>query len=257
MLKTLLCTLLLTPMLAHAAEHCSFQAPRNTAIDLSGVHTIVINVGYHYLHLVGSPTSNVKVEGRACASAANLLGGLQLTQRRDGDRLILTEANGTNTWNSFSIFGSHYAYLDLNINVPANLPIEVDVGSGDADVVGVSRLSANTHSGDLHVHSVSGRFDANVGSGDVDAADVGEVHVGSVGSGDFKADRVHGNVQIASIGSGDATLHTVDGSVDVGSVGSGDLRVNGVTHDLHVHSVGSGDVEHNGVVGHVDVPKQD
>jgi Putative adhesin len=257
MLKTMCCALLLTPALVHATEHCSFQAPRTAAIDLNGVRTIVINVGYHDLHLVGSQTGAVKVEGRACASSATLLGSLQLTQRREGDRLILTEANDNNSWNSFGFFHEHYAYLDLHINVPANLPVELEVGSGDADVVGVSRLNANTHSGDLHVHGVNGRFDANVGSGDVDAADIGEIHVGSVGSGDFKADRVRGDVQIGSIGSGDATLHTVGGSVDVGSVGSGDLRVNGVTRDLHVHSVGSGDVVHTGIAGRVDVPKQD
>jgi DUF4097 and DUF4098 domain-containing protein YvlB len=256
MWKILCCTLLLTPAFAHAADHCSFQAPRNAAIDLNGVHTIVIDIGHHNLHLVGSQTGNVKIEGRACASSAKLLGDLQLNQRREGDRLILTASNNP-TLNSFSFFAEHYAYLDLHINVPSNLPINLDVGSGDADVVGVSRLSANTHSGDLHVHSVNGRFDANVGSGDVDAADVGEIHVGSVGSGDFKADRVRGDVQIGSIGSGDATLHTVDGSVDVGSVGSGDLKVNGVTHDLRVHSVGSGDVEHAGIAGRVDVPKED
>ena len=256
MWKLLACSLLLTPALAHAADECKFQSPRNGTLDLAGVRTIQIDIGRHNLHLVGSQSGNVKIAGRACASSASMLAALRFTQRREGDRLILTAINNdSKTRNIFSMFD--YAYLDLRVDVPNNLPIELGVGSGDADVVGVSQLKSSTGSGDLHVHGVNGRFDASVGSGDVDAADVGEIHVGAIGSGDFKADRVRGDVRIASIGSGDATLRTIGGSVDVGTVGSGGLSVDGVSHDLHVHSVGSGDVEHKGVAGRVDVPKDD
>jgi hypothetical protein len=255
MWKLLACSLLLTPALAHAADECTFQAPRVGTLDLAGVHTIQLDIGRHNLHLIGSQTGNVKIAGRACASSAAMLPSLRFTQRREGDRLILTATNDSRTRTIFGMFS--YAFLNLRVEVPNNLPIELSVGSGDADVVGVSQLKASTGSGDLHVHGVNGRFDASVGSGDIDAADVGEVQVGAIGSGDFKADRVRGDVRIASIGSGDATLRAIGGSVDVGTVGSGDLRVDGVSHDLHVRSVGSGEVEHKGVAGRVDVPKDD
>jgi DUF4097 and DUF4098 domain-containing protein YvlB len=257
MWKLLTCALLLTPSLAHAADECKFQAPRNAALNLAGVRTLVIGLGQHTLHLNGTPGSTAQLSGRACASSQDRLNELRVTQRREGDRLILTAESVSSNW-SFSLFGaSHYAYLDLHVNVPANLPVELAVGSGDADVVGVARLSGHTGSGDLHVHGISGRFDAQVGSGDIEANGVGEIHVASVGSGDFKASDVHGDVQIGSIGSGSADLTKVGGNVVVDTIGSGDLSVDGVAHDLHVRKVGSGDVSHNAVAGRVDIPRED
>ena len=275
MQKFLICALLLTPTLAHA-EECRYSAPRNAALDLNGVHTVVVELGRHDLHLNGTTATTAKLGGRACASSPERLAGLQVKQRREGDRLILS-AEGDEGTNNFSFFGfSRYAYLDLQVDVPASLPVEVEVGSGDAWVKNVAQLKASVGSGDIDVAGVRGRFDGKVGSGDVKASDVGETHVGSVGSGDFTveqvrgdvsvgsvgsgdftAERVQGNVAINSVGSGDATARTVSGSVNVGSIGSGDLHVDGVAHDLHVASVGSGDVEHSHVTGKVDIPKQD
>ena len=257
MLKLLTCALLLTPALAHAADGCKYQAPRNAALDLTGIHTLVVDIGSHNLHLNGTPGFTGQLSGRACASSQDRLNELRVTQRREGDRLILTAESNSSNW-SMSLFGlSRYAYMDLHVDVPANLPVELAVGSGDADVVGIARLSSRTGSGDLHVHGISGRFDAQVGSGDIEADGIGEIHVASIGSGDFRATGVRNDVQIGSIGSGSADLIKVGGNVIVDSIGSGDLSVDGVAHDLHVGKVGSGDVSHNGVAGHVDIPRED
>lgn len=258
MWKPLLCTLLLTPALAHAADRCQFDAPRNAALDLSGVRTLVIELGHHTLHLNGTPTATAQVRGRACASSKERLAALQFTQRREGDRLILaTERTASRDW-TITLFGaSSYAYLDLQVDVPANLPVELDIGSGDAHVANVGQLAVEVGSGDLQVTGVRGRFDAQVGSGDIKADDVGETHVKSIGSGDFSANRVRGNIWIDSIGSGDADLRAIGGNVDVKSIGSGDLSVNGVAHDLHVVRVGSGEIAQRSVAGRVDIPKDD
>ncbi len=275
MQKILICALLLAPALAHA-EDCRYSAPRNAALDLNGVHAIVVELGRHDLHLNGTAAANAKLGGRACASSRERLPALQVRQRREGDRLVLS-AEGDTDSNTFSFFGfSRYAYLDLQLDVPSNLPVEVAVGSGDAWVRNVAQFKTTVGSGDVEVNGARARFEAKVGSGDIKADDVGETHVtsigsgdltlkqvhgnvtvGSVGSGDFVAENVQGNVKIDSVGSGDATARTVGGSVEVGSIGSGDLHVDGVARDLHVASVGSGDVEHSHVTGKVDIPKQD
>ncbi|HTA64789.1 MAG TPA: DUF4097 family beta strand repeat-containing protein [Xanthomonadaceae bacterium] len=275
MWKLLTCALLLTPALAHADE-CRFEAPRNATLDLAGVRTLVIEVHQHNIHLNGSATATGQVHGRACASSQSLLAGLQMTQHREGDRLIVEAKDDNQPFHGISFFGNHYDYLDLNINVPASLAVEFDVGSGDAWANNVAQLGASVGSGDLDVTGVHGRFEAKVNSGDIKARDVGDTHVSSVGSGDFTVDQVHGsvavgsvgsgdftaehvqgNVSVNSVGSGDATARTVGGNVDVGTIGSGDLRVNGVGHDLHVASVGSGDIQQAGVSGKVNIPKQD
>jgi len=255
MWKFLPLALLLSPATAHA-EECRFQAPRNATLDLTGVHTLVVELGQHNLHLNGTPASTGHVSGRACASAKDRLDDLRLTQHREGDRLVLAAESTSSNWN-ISLFGSHYAYLDLQVDVPATLAVELEVGSGDAKVANVAQLDARVGSGDLQIKGVRGRFDAHVGSGDIKADDVGETHVASIGSGDFTVNRVRGDISIGSIGSGDAELRAIGGSVDVKSIGSGDLRVDGVARDLHVARVGSGEVQHKGVAGRVDVPKED
>lgn len=257
MWKSILAAALLAPSFAHAADQCKFQAPRNEALNLAGVHTLVIELGQHNLHLNGGTANTAQVRGRACASSQDRLDTLRLTQRREGDRLILSADSDSSSW-SISLFGiSSYAYLDLQVDVPSNLAVELMVGSGDADVAGIDRLDSHVGSGDLHARNISGRFDASVGSGDVVAKNIGEIHVASLGSGDFTAEGVRGNVEIGSIGSGDAGLSNVGGNVVVDSIGSGDLSVNDVAHDLRVHSVGSGDVSHHRVAGHVDIPSDD
>ncbi|MEO8741654.1 MAG: hypothetical protein ABI365_00515 [Lysobacteraceae bacterium] len=255
MLKTLTCVLLLAPSLA-LADQCRFEAPRNAALDMTGIHTVVIDIGHHTLHLNGTTSGVSKIHGRACASSTDRLAELQITQHRDGDRLIVSPAE-SHGMNFFSFFGSSYAYLDLQMDIPDTVAVELDVGSGDAFVSNVAQLNAGVGSGDLDVNSVRGRFGAHVGSGDIKAHDVGETHVTSIGSGDFTANLVRGNLSIGRIGSGDADLRAVGGNVDVQSIGSGDLRVNGVARDLHVAHVGSGEVDHLAVAGKVDVPRND
>jgi len=257
MFKTLALALALAPLAAHATE-CRFEAPRNASFDLAGVRTIVVEVGHHDVHLEGSAGATAaQVRGRACASSQERLAPLQLAQRREGDRLVVS-ASDDHGANHFSFFGiSSYAYLELHLTVPAGIAVEMDVGSGDAHVANVASLKSEVGSGDLDVKGVRGAFEAKVHSGDIRAEDVGTTHVASVGSGDFSVDRVRGNIAIDSIGSGDANLRAIGGSVEVGSVGSGDLHVNGVARDLHVAHVGSGDVEHVAVAGKVNVPKDD
>ena len=255
MLKLLTCALLLAPSLA-LADECRFEAPRDASLDMTGIHTIVIDIGHHTLHVNGSTSGASKIHGRACASSTDRLAELQITQHREGDRLFISTADNHNV-NFFGLFGSHYGYLDLQMEIPNSVAVELDVGSGDAFVSNVAQLDAGVGSGDLDVNSVRGSFAAHVGSGDIKAHDVGETHVTSIGSGDFTANLVRGNLSIGSIGSGDADLRAVGGNVDVQSIGSGDLRVNGVARDLHVASVGSGDVDHVAVAGKVDIPRSD
>ena len=57
---------------------------------------------------------------------------LQVTQRREGDQLLI-DIGGDNRF-SLSLFGNSYANLDVNVQLPAGLPVTLSVGSGDADV---------------------------------------------------------------------------------------------------------------------------
>ncbi|HEY0197141.1 MAG TPA: DUF4097 family beta strand repeat-containing protein [Rhodanobacter sp.] len=241
---------------ASAADRCKYEAPRNLQFDLSGVRGVQIDIHSYSLHLNGSAgATSGTLTGRACASDSSTLANLQVTQRREGDQLLI-DVGGDNRF-SFHLFGDSYADLDVNLSLPSNLPVSLNVGSGDAEATGVAQLHSNVGSGDLHVRQVPGSVQVSVGSGDVEATDIGSLDLGSVGSGDFKAHGIKGDAKVGSIGSGDVTLHDVGGSVHADTLGSGDLSVNDVGGDLSLGAKGSGDVDHSGVKGKINLPKDD
>lgn len=256
MRRTVLALLLLAPLAVYAADDCKYQAPRNLQLDLAGVRGVQIDVNSYDLHVNGVPGAKQGVvNGRACASDQSLLDKLQITQRREGDQLIVELGGGHGF--SLNLFGSSSMNLEADVQLPPELPVTVRVGSGDASVKGMQQLHSSVGSGDLHVSSIAGAFDTSVGSGDVDASDVGSLQAGSVGSGDLKVSGIKGDAKVGSIGSGDVTLRNVGGSVHADTLGSGDLGVHGVGGDLSLGAKGSGDVDYSGVKGKVNVPRDD
>ncbi|KJV29672.1 DUF4097 family beta strand repeat-containing protein [Luteibacter yeojuensis] len=245
--------LLLTPLAAMADNpECKFHADRNLDFDLSSVKAVRFVVNSFDLKVNGSGGGKPGAHGRACGSTQAIADNLEVVQSKQGDTLVVELRNKDSGWHMN--WGGSYAELKVEANVPANLPVIVEVGSGDAEVRGVASLESAAGSGDLIVDGVRGRVKANVGSGDVKVSNSGPIEVGSVGSGDFTARTINGGVSIGTVGSGDAKLTDITGNVDVGTIGSGDLDVDGVKGDLHVRTAGSGDVDHKGVTGKVDIP---
>ncbi len=250
-----LLALLLLPLTAAAGE-CRYSAPRSLHGDLSGVRGVQIELHSHDMHLAGNGSSTaLELSGRACASSQEALDNLQVTEHREGDQLII-EVGSNHSFN-ISVFGVSYAYLDLQVQLPANMPVTLTGGSGDAYISGLTQLDAQTGSGDLHISNIAGAVSVTAGSGDIEIADIGSLQAGSVGSGDLKARIVHKDVHIGSVGSGDVVLDQVGGSVVVGTLGSGDLSVDHVHGDLTVGAKGSGDVSHSNIGGKVSVPRDD
>jgi hypothetical protein len=252
MRRLILAVLLLAP-LASYADQCQYSAPRNLTLDLAGVREVQVELRSHDLHLSGADGGKGgTVTGRACASDPKLLDDLTVTQHREGDRLIV-EVGGRE--HSHISFGYTYTDLKLDMQVPSQIPVVLNVGSGDAWVSGLQRLSTQVGSGDVHVSKISGPFALSVGSGDIDVNDVGSLDVGSVGSGDLKINGVRGDARVGSIGSGDIGIRSVGGNVRVDTLGSGDLVVHDVQGDFTLGAKGSGDVSHSGIKGKVSVPR--
>jgi hypothetical protein len=229
--------LLFAPMTTMAATPCKHQAPRHLQLDLSGVRGVQVEVNSHTLHLRGGSTNGLTLDGQACASDEASLAALQVTHRREGDQLILDMAGDSSATVNRS--GSAYRNLEATVQLPSNLPVRLDVGSGDADAQDLRQLRGS------------------VGSGDIDATDIGRLNLGSVGSGDVKAKAIKGDARIGSIGSGDVTLGQVGGSVNADTLGSGDLNVSDVGGDLTLGAKGSGDVDHRNIKGRINVPHSD
>jgi hypothetical protein len=271
-IAALLCPLLLLSGTAAAQDRCKHTEPHGLTLDMGDARTVVFDIGASELRLDGKTGAAARIGGQACASHADGLAQLSLTQERVGDKLVVRAARAPRVG---IVVGNQYAYFKLSATVPADVAVQVDVGSGDAWIDGVRSLALDVGSGDAEARRIQGPAWAKVGSGDVSLTDSGPLEVlsigsgdvvvdnvrgdttvGSIGSGDFKLRRSSGGVSIASIGSGDAELSDIAGSVRIGSVGSGDLDVQGVGGGLTVSSLGSGDVDHGGVRGTVDLPRR-
>ena len=258
-----------------AAVSCKFAAERPLDIDPAGVQAIVLRLESSDAHVRGVAGLNrIEVRGKACASQEDWLAELTVQQSRDGDRVVVT--TNQHRENTIGPFHSSYAYIDLEVRVPANLAVQIQSNSGDADVADVATLDFATHSGDLIANHVSGAITAELGSGDIKADDIGSLDLRRSGSGDVRARKVRGDVRIGNVGSGDLAFADVSKSVRVNSVGSGDVGVHGAGGDVVIDSIGSGDVtasdvggdfivkssgsgdiHHHGVKGKVSVPQRD
>jgi DUF4097 and DUF4098 domain-containing protein YvlB len=273
-MRIVLCSILSLFSGSALANECRFHAERNLDVDPAGLHALVLKLGSSDLQVRGvAGLAKIEVRGKACASEEGRLAGLTVAQSRDGDRVTVTPNQSGEQ--SFSLFGSNYAYIDLEVRVPATLPIEVQSNSGDANIADVAALDFNAHSGDLVLHHVSGAVAVEVHSGDVTADDIGSLEVRRSGSGDVHANGVRGDIKVGhigsgdlvfndvsksvhveSIGSGDVTVSRAGGNVVVDSIGSGDVNVENVGGDFVVKAAGSGDIHRHGVKGKIDVPRR-
>ena len=223
-------------------EPVRFRADRNFDVDPAGLKALAFEMGSSDLHVEGvAGLGKIEVRGKACASQEGWLADLTVEQQRSGDRVAVTPHREP-LYEKYSMLGSNYAYLDLEVRVPKELRIEVKADSGDAHIADVASLDYSAHSGDLIVKHVSGEVSVEVHSGDVQAEDIGALTVRRAGSGDIDAQGVHGEVKVGNVGSGDLALRDVAKGVHVESIGSGNLSVSHAGGDVLVGSVGSGDL---------------
>ncbi|KQQ84418.1 hypothetical protein ASF73_15190 [Xanthomonas sp. Leaf131] len=241
------------PGAAFAQEQCKFSEPRSLELKLSGVKSVLFEVASNDLHLDAVPGNSGRLSGRACAAHANLLKGLTVTQKRVGDKLVVTLDDDRSMRLSI---GESYAYLDLRGSVPDTLLVQFDVGSGDADMSGAAAVSADVGSGDMAIRRTKGRVTAKVGSGDIELDDMGALRVLAVGSGDLKATQVRGAAEIGKVGSGDVKLRGVAGNVKLGTIGSGDVDIDDVQGDVNVEAINSGALRVRKVRGNVGVVRK-
>jgi hypothetical protein len=246
----------LAPAFASADTDCKFIAHRDFDIDAAHLKDVAFRLGSSDLVVEGVPgLARVEVRGRACASEEAWLADLKIDQHVSGDRLTLTPQQGRVT--NWHWFESSYAYIDLEVSVPASMAIDVKASSGDAKVRDVASLAYDGSSGDLIADKIAGLLVLELSSGDVQARDVGSADVRTVSSGDLTLRDVRGDVQVGRVGSGDVAIGHVERDIRVDSLGSGDLDVADVGGDFRLQRKGSGDVHQHGVRGKVEVPRDD
>lgn len=216
--------LLALPMTAFAWDDCKFSAERKGGIDTTGAERVEILARAGDLTVRPASGTALGAAGRACASREELLDQTQLHVRRAGN-VIQVEAQMPEEFSGIGIF---YAYLDLQVVVPAGLPVEITDSSGDMSIDGVSVVRIDDSSGDILVEDATATVRVSDSSGDIVIRGARGVHVARDSSGDIGIERVTGNVLIEQDSSGDVLVSDVGGSFELLSDGSGQVRVTDV-----------------------------
>jgi hypothetical protein len=269
--RSVLLPLLLVAAPAFGWGECEHAATREAAIDVGTARKLALATGAGDLRVVADASATCAVAtGKACASSEELLAAIRLVARTEGGvpTLKVDMPEYQSSW-----LGDSYAYLDLEVRVPASVALALADSSGDVVVEGVAALDAQDSSGDLDVRGVAGEVRVTDSSGDVDVRDAGSVRIPNDSSGDLELTAIRGDVLVESDSSGDIDIDGVGGNASVRSDSSGDIvfadvagsasvdrdssggiRATDIGGDFIVRSDGSGGVTHSGVKGRVDVP---
>jgi hypothetical protein len=246
--STLLACILAVPAHADDCKHTTHRTASSAGPDIKRV---VVEAGAGDLVVRGGAGSDVKADGRACASTAELLDEIKLEIRRDGDtvyvRTVLPELTGT-------LFGfSRYAYLDVTVDVPKTATMKIDDSSGDMRVSDVQGTAITDSSGDTTVEHIAGDLDLADSSGEIHITDVsGKLSLRDT-SGDIDVDNVQGDVLVTVDSSGDMDIRHVTGGVHIVNDTSGDIEIQDVKRDVLIDEDSSGGIVVHDVGGNFTV----
>lgn len=231
------------------ADNCDHTAPRQAEIAASGITSISIKAEAGFLKVTGVPSlATIRARGTACASNRDLLEETRLTATRSGSRLQISAT--TPTWNS----GMRTARLDLVVEVPLGISMDIDDGSGEIEIEGVGALNIEDGSGALSIENTRGAVTIDDGSGDIELENItGDVSIDD-GSGSIDVDGITGSLSIDD-SSGSIDVRKVSRDVTVED-SSGGIRVADVGGNFILRSDSSGGVSYSDIRGRVQVPRK-
>ena len=248
----------------HAEEHvhvahsgdasCAFEAERRVTLGASASQWLRLRAGSGELSVEGREgLGRVQAVGRACASDEASLAELLLTLEEDGGDLVLSAhypaRSARGGWG-----GGDYARLDLVVEVPLGMAVDLEDSSGSLQVRRTGELRVADSSGDIEISEISGSVHIDDSSGGIEVRGAGgDVEVED-GSGEVHISDVTGSVRLRD-GSGSLDVEAVGGSVLVEADGSGSITVRDVGGDFRVRADGSGGIRFSGIGGTVDIPR--
>ena len=247
------------------ADGCDHTAPREATLEAAGATRLVVDTGAGSLDVRGvAGAAELRARGTACASRESILEDIRLVAERRGDTLYVETR--------FPDFNTGTAKLDLEIEVPDGLEVEIEDGSGSTIVQRIASLSLRDGAGEIEVTDVRGAVTIEDGSGEIEVLGVGGDLSIEDGSGEIELRGIGGRVTIED-GSGGITVRDADGdvivdedgsgSIDIAGVGgsvliredgSGGIRVADVRGDFTVERDGSGGISTENVDGRVSIP---
>lgn len=238
---------------AHAAS-CRYEKAIDVTLDLAGSELLSVAAAAGDLIITGRPgATEARVRGKACVSEEEWLNEAEVHIEGGRNASIAVSLPGTDGWG----FGfNRYAYLDLDIEVPTGLALDIRDSSGDMAVRGTGPVNIHDSSGDIELEDVNGGAVLKDSSGDIELRRiVGDVIVRQDSSGDIYGRDIRGSVLIEHDSSGEIRFEQVSGDYVVEHDSSGDIVADTIGGDFRVLRDGSGEIRHTDVSGEVEVPR--
>ena len=187
---------------------CGVTASRAATIDVGDATRVRVRARAGSLRIEGHPDLvEVRASGTACAGSDANLERVTLTATRVGTELVIE----TDT-------GDGMGRLDLVVEIPDSLPLEVDDGSGGIEIYDVAAVELRDGSGGIDIDGVAGDVRVVDGSGGINISAVrGTVVIEEDGSGGINVAEVGGDFVVKRDGSGGVRHRSVRGRVDVPS----------------------------------------
>lgn len=253
MKNRLLPLILLFPLSLQAFD-CEYSKVIDQTLDLAASDELSIMAGAGDLRVNGiAGTRNAVIKGKVCSSKQEWLADSHVVTTEGLKAQILVEL--PDHQDGWSLMGQNYLYLDLELEVPDHLPLDVKDSSGDIDIAGVGALAVRDSSGDIDIEDTSGPVTVEDSSGDIELNDIrGQVTIQSDSSGDIRGSDIHGTVLVVSDSSGDISFRDIDENFIVERDSSGDISANRVGGDFRVERDSSGEIDARNVSGKVDIP---
>lgn len=236
------------------AWSCKHERDIDLALDLGGSERISVIAGAGDLEITGrSGTDQAVVRGRVCASKSEWMDEANvITEGGRNAEIAVTMPDTDSGWN---LTGNRYVYIDLYIELPDHIPLEVQDSSGDIEIQSTASVSVRDSSGDIEIEDVKGDVVLNDSSGDIDLMDItGNVQVRQDSSGDIRGRDILGSVLVEQDSSGDIRFQNVRDDFIVERDSSGDIVARSVGGDFRVLRDGSGRISPRNVSGAVELP---
>jgi len=240
---------------ASQSRNCEYEAERRVELSASAGDRLVLTAGSGFLEIVGREgLDQVRVVGRVCTSHEEWIDELDVRgERRGSDAVIETVYPDRGNWRDL-FRGRNYARIDLTVEVPAGMAVDLEDSSGEMNLQGLGDLRIDDSSGEIVINGSSGSVWIDDSSGEIEITGVvGDVEIDD-GSGEIMLSDIDGSVMVSD-GSGEIEVEGVTGNVVIRDDGSGSIEVDGVGGDFVVRSDGSGSIRYDDVQGEVNIPR--
>lgn len=270
----LVSSLCLAGILAAGSAESRVQAPREVRLSLEGIARIRVEatVGNLTVRAVAG-IDEIRATGMASAPDPAMLDTIGLTAARDGDRALIRgvspgmvpksrvfvadapEGGGRGKGKKEDLPEEPQGSLELTLNVPADLPLDITAVWGDITIEGAAATTVSVNRGNVAVSDLTGNLKLMVDIGDVTVTRVAGEVVLTTGDGETIVNIAGGNVTVTRNPFGESRFINVGGTLHIASDGIGDIMAKQVGGDLIVEDDAGGGIRHEEVRGRIRIPE--